>query len=271
MMCISHYLAQVSACAGHSISMSSMMSGWAFVCSSLCLRSDFLRVSLLHPALLFPLLPVLWPELLLPCGQRQGNCSLCLRQQRSLALWQDTLLPQSWRPWGHRGVRRRWWRPTARCEQDKEATVYVKQLDLFVTFMILEETPEVLSLRKFCEDHGYTYYWTSCQKPHLTQKGKRIDCNISNYVPFVVPGLSTSFLYNAHTYFSNIFITGLRFLTLADTQKIQYPKRSGSTSEGATGKPAAWTNRNRKHKSKWRTRRSTDRSIAWLAGLATGV
>ena len=30
------------------------------------------------------------------------------------------------------------------------------------------------------------------QKPHLTSNGKRIDCNISNYVPFVVPGLSTS-------------------------------------------------------------------------------
>ena len=43
------------------------------VCSSLFLRSDSLRVSLLHLALLFPLLPVLWPELLLPCGQRQGK------------------------------------------------------------------------------------------------------------------------------------------------------------------------------------------------------
>ena len=28
--------------------------------------------------------------------------------------------------------------------------------------------------------------------PHLTKKGKRINCNISKYVPFVVPGLSTS-------------------------------------------------------------------------------
>ena len=31
------------------------------------------RVSLLYLALLFPLLPVLCPEPLLPCGQRQGN------------------------------------------------------------------------------------------------------------------------------------------------------------------------------------------------------
>ena len=33
---------------------------------------------------------------------------------------------------------------------------------------------------------------TSCQKPHLTKNGKRIDCTFSNCVPFVVPGLSTS-------------------------------------------------------------------------------
>ena len=43
----------------------------------------------------------------------------------------------------------------------EEATVYVKQLDLFVEVMLLEETPAVLFLEKFCEDHGYTYHWTS--------------------------------------------------------------------------------------------------------------
>ena len=73
-----------------------------------------------------------------------------------------------------------------------EATVYVKELDLFVTVMHLEETPAVLSLGKLCEDHGYTYHWTSGQKPHLTNSGKRINCKKANYLPFVVPGLSTS-------------------------------------------------------------------------------
>ena len=70
----------------------------------------------------------------------------------------------------------------------EEATVYVRELDLFVTVMLLEETPAVLSLGKLCEDHGYSYHWTIGQKPHLTPNGKRIDCNVSNYVPFVVPG-----------------------------------------------------------------------------------
>ena len=49
-----------------------------------------------------------------------------------------------------------------------------------------------LLLGKLCEDHGYTYHWTTGQKPHLTQNGKRMNCNIANYVPFIVPGLSTS-------------------------------------------------------------------------------
>ena len=56
----------------------------------------------------------------------------------------------------------------------EEATVCVKQLDLFVKVMFLEETPAVLSLGKLCEDHGYTYHWTSGQKPRLIRNGKRV-------------------------------------------------------------------------------------------------
>ena len=36
----------------------------------------------------------------------------------------------------------------------EEATMYVKELDLFVTVMLLEETHAVLLLGKLCEDHG---------------------------------------------------------------------------------------------------------------------
>ena len=50
-----------------------------------------------------------------------------------------------------------------------KATENSKELDLFVTVMLLEETP-VLSLGKLGDDHGYTYHWTSGQKPHLTKK-----------------------------------------------------------------------------------------------------
>ena len=54
----------------------------------------------------------------------------------------------------------------------EEATVFVKELDIFVTVMLLEETPTALSLGKHCEDRGYNYHWTSGQKPHLTKKAK---------------------------------------------------------------------------------------------------
>ena len=72
---------------------------------------------------------------------------------------------------------------TANCEVRKreEATVYVKELDLFVTVMLLEETPAVLSLVNLCEDHGFSYHWTRGQKQHLIQKGKKIQCDIRLY------------------------------------------------------------------------------------------
>ena len=49
----------------------------------------------------------------------------------------------------------------------------------------------VLSLGKRCEDHGYSQEWTSGQKPQLIKDGRRTKCNTENYVPIVVPGLST--------------------------------------------------------------------------------
>ena len=73
----------------------------------------------------------------------------------------------------------------------EEATADVRELDLFVTVMLLEDTPAVLSLGKLCEDHGYSYHWTSGQKPQLIKDGRRMKSNTANCAPFVVPGQST--------------------------------------------------------------------------------
>ena len=62
------------------------------ICSLSVPRLVPFRVSLLHLALLFPLLHVLCPETLPPCGRRQGNYPLVLRQMKSLATWPKTLL-----------------------------------------------------------------------------------------------------------------------------------------------------------------------------------
>ena len=74
----------------------------------------------------------------------------------------------------------------------EEATVCVKELDTFLTMKVLENTPAVLSLGKLCDENGYSYEWIHGQNPHLIKNGIRIPCNTENFVPTVVPGLSSS-------------------------------------------------------------------------------
>ena len=57
----------------------------------------------------------------------------------------------------------------------------------------------VLSLGKFCDENGYSYEWIHGQKPHLIKDGIRIICNSENFVPIVVPGLSSSFSASSST------------------------------------------------------------------------
>ena len=75
---------------------------------------------------------------------------------------------------------------------NEAAQVYVHDLNLVVTVQLLEETPAVLSLGKLCEDHGYSYEWVSGEKPRLIKEGKTIVCKTNNFVPLVVPWLSTN-------------------------------------------------------------------------------
>ena len=70
--------------------------------------------------------------------------------------------------------------------------MYVKELDIFLTMKVLDNTPAVLSLGKLCDENGYSYEWINGQKPHLRKNGIRIPCNTENFVPIVVPGLSSS-------------------------------------------------------------------------------
>ena len=68
-----------------------------------------------------------------------------------------------------------------------------KNWNLFVTVMLLEDTPAVL----FHSEHsakitGKNTHWTTGQKPQLIKNGRRLERNTANNVPFVVPGPSTS-------------------------------------------------------------------------------
>ena len=102
----------------------------------------------------------------------------------------------------------------------EEATVYVKELDRFLTMKVLEDTPAVLSLGKLCDEHGYSYEWINGQKPHLIKNGIRIQRNTENFVPIVVPGLSTSSSSSSHPSTS---MTPSR-------QEIDHPTSSSSSS-----------------------------------------
>ena len=57
---------------------------------------------------------------------------------------------------------------------------------------VIENTPAVMSLGKLCDENGYSYGWINGQKPHLIKDGIRIICNTENFVPIVVPGLTSS-------------------------------------------------------------------------------
>ena len=80
----------------------------------------------------------------------------------------------------------------------EEATVYVKELDIFSTMKVLENTKAVLSLGKLRDENGYSYVWINGQNPHLIKNGIRIQCNTENFVPIVVPGLSASSSSSSH-------------------------------------------------------------------------
>ena len=76
----------------------------------------------------------------------------------------------------------------------EEAMVYVKELDIFLTLKVLDNTPAVLSLGKLCDENGYSYEWINGQKPHLIKTGfsdtlqygeLRSDCG-SRLVKFVL-------------------------------------------------------------------------------------
>ena len=48
--------------------------------------------------------------------------------------------------------------------------MYVKELDIFLTMKVVENTPAVLSLGKLCDENGYSHEWIKGQKPHLIKK-----------------------------------------------------------------------------------------------------
>ena len=107
-------------------------------------------------------------------------------------------------------------------QTNEEAIVYVKELGIFLTRKVFDNTLKVLSLGKLCDENGYSYEWINGQKPHLIVDGIRIICNTENSVPIVVPGLSSS---------SSAFSSTLR-------TRMKQESHSSSSSSSSRSSPA---------------------------------
>ena len=129
----------------------------------------------------------------------------------------------------------------------EEATVYAKELDIFLTMKVFEDTPAVLSLGKLCDEHGYSYEWINGHKPHLITNGIRIQCNTENFVPIVVRGLSTS---SSSSFPSSTSMTPSR-------QEIDHPTSPSSSSNSPTMTSSTvceakvWLDKNGETRAEW--------------------
>ena len=89
----------------------------------------------------------------------------------------------------------------------EEATVYVKELDIFLTMKVLEDTPAVLSLGKLCDEHGYSYEWIN---------GQKTTSHLKRYSDTVQYGEHRS---DRRSWFINEFFLKLAFFNIHDTFK----------------------------------------------------
>ena len=83
-------------------------------------------------------------------------------------------------------------------QTDEEATVYVKELDFFLTMKVFEDTPAVLSLGLLSDENGYSYEWINGQKPHLIKNVSRIQCLFGKLRTNRGSGLSASSSSSSH-------------------------------------------------------------------------
>ena len=127
----------------------------------------------------------------------------------------------------------------------RRSDVICQRIGLLVNVMLLQEPPAVLLLGKHCDEHGYTYHFKSGQNPHLIKNGEREDCKKSNYVPFVVPGISASPSSTAPSSTSppssSQESTPANKDSVSEKQSVESPvsERSGGTNGRYSGRPAA--------------------------------
>ena len=71
----------------------------------------------------------------------------------------------------------------------EEVDVYVQDLDLTVTALVLTDVPPILSLGKLVRSHGCVYEWSKDYQV-MRLDGREIECLVRSDVPIVAPALT---------------------------------------------------------------------------------
>ena len=78
-------------------------------------------------------------------------------------------------------------------QANRDATVYINDLDIFLCVRLFEDSPAVLSLGMSCEVMGFSYFWNAGEQPSLTKDGVSTKCRSDNHVPVVAVTTACAF------------------------------------------------------------------------------
>eukprot|EP00971_Amphidinium_carterae_P092319 1827943-Amphidinium_carterae.1 len=71
-------------------------------------------------------------------------------------------------------------------EANKRATEKVNTLRSTITPLLLDSTPDVLSVGRRCMTEGYSFHWDSGAYPYfIDKKGRRISMTVDRYIPYL--------------------------------------------------------------------------------------
>ena len=116
--------------------------------------------------------------------------------------------------------------------QTNEVTVvYVKELDIFLTLKVFQNTPAVLSLGKLCDETRVFLRNDECQRAHLIDNGIRIPCNTENFIPIVVPGF-VKFIFWIVIALKDSIETGESFFFIFILTFFTYSRRNSGSRKG---------------------------------------
>ena len=84
-----------------------------------------------------------------------------------------TLTRLSWRPWGHQGVRRRWWRPTAWCERMKRRRYGSNNWTYSSKFCFFKKLPQCFHWGNSAMNVCIRITWKAVKDHILPKRGER--------------------------------------------------------------------------------------------------